>query len=245
MNPDLLKYRTRFIFSPDGGGASPDAGAGDTPDIAAGLKSLLQQNNNDAMALAAALYTEKYQDREKARAKQAEMQKEIDALRERVPPEGAIVLSGAQAKELETYRSLGTPESLGVTIRSLEESQGELRTMRRAQVIRDVATATGWSLAALQDLEKTNPDPLEYEIKDGDGGTKTVIVKVGDQEKPLQEYIAAERPALLPALTAGQGPGNQPSTWPQQIGGPGTNGADAKAQIAALTKASRAIPGNK
>lgn len=245
MNPDLLRYQNRLLFSPDGSSASPDAGAGnDTPDnVAAGLRNLLQKHNNDAMALAAALFDEKYQDRERHRGVVDKLQKEIDALKERVPSDGAIVLSSDQAATWAAYQSMGTPDSLAVTTRKVEELQGELHTLRKAQVIREVASATGWSLPALEDLDKTNPTPLEYEIRKADDGTQSVVVKVGDQEKLLQEYIAAERPALLPALTAGQGAGRQQSPWPTQIGGPGANGADIKAQTLQRTRANRAIPG--
>lgn len=229
----------------NGGGASPDVTPPGDPSstVAENLRKLLDKHNGDALALAAALFDEKYADRESHRKVREQKDALIAELQAKIPGDGALVLQADEAEAWQAYRSLGTPDSLAVTMRNKDELQGELARLRKEQTLNEVAAATGWNLVALQDLDRTNPDPLEYTIQRGDDGKTAVLVKVGEEQKPLPEYVAEKRPALLPALQTEQGVGQQGrAVWPQQVGGAGAAGGKPTEAVLRKTMATRARP---
>lgn len=124
--------------------------------------------------------------------------------------EGAVVLKGDEAKALEAYRALGTPEEVAKALKAGEEATGELATVRRSLTIRDAAAAAGFKASV---LERLGPD-LAYEVRDGkdDEGkpVKVVTVRAGEgQPEALSAYAEREWADFLPALNAEEGKGGQ------------------------------------
>lgn len=170
----------------DSGG---NEGGGDT--VAQGLQNLLTRHNNDAMAVVSVLYHDNYQLREDLRNTKG-----------KVPAEGALVLTGDDAKAWTDYQQLGKPDDLRKTIGEKDKLQGELGTLQRDGVLRDVAEAAKYKFAVLKDLD--GKAKLSYTIKEveQDGAkTKAVFVQPeGGQEQALEAYATATWADYLPAL---------------------------------------------
>lgn len=188
----------------DSGG---NEGGGDT--VAQGLQNLLTRHNNDAMAVVSVLYHDNYQLRDDNRI-----------LKGKVPADGALILTGDDAKAWADYQQLGKPDDLRKTISDKDKLQGELGTLQRDGVLRDVAEAAGYKFTVLKDLD--SKAKLSYAVKEIEqDGKKVKAVSVtpeGGQEQALEAYATATWADYLPALrtTAQAAPGTR---YPAQNAG--------------------------
>jgi len=180
------------------------------PDVAASFARLLGRSD-DAVALAQQLFNERYQDREKHRT----LQEQLDTLRTQVPGEGQVILSQADAEALNAYRELGEVESLRAT-------QETARTARRELGLRTAAEAAKYSVAA---LTKLAPEGSEFDVQEG-----TAYLVQGEDRHPLTEYAEQHWPEFLVAL---QGPAAGGGTaYPPQSGGGGKAPSQTSAAVA-------------
>lgn len=189
------RVQLRF-YDPDPGVPAPAPVPAPTDD----LKTLLAQHKNDAVALAATLYTE------------------ISGLRSRVPAAGSVVLDAAQATAWTAYQALGTPDLLTTQLKERETFSGELSGLKREKQISDVAGIAGYKASVLQQLP--GADKLTFEVREStvDGKpVKSVIVKDGTTETALDAYAKSHWADFLPSLVATTAPVPKPgTTFPAQ-----------------------------
>jgi hypothetical protein len=187
-----------LFLTPDGGanpqtGTSPAPAPAPAPDPAEGLRNALQRANNDAMALAAQLYSENYQHRERIRQ-----------LAAAAPAEGSVVLSREQAAQWTAYQQLGAPDALQSTVQQAQQSQQELAGLKRQGAVQAAAAAAGFKPGVLAQLP--GADALEFIVKEVEAnGTKAPAAFVKGQdgaEVALASYAQQHWADFLPALAA-------------------------------------------
>lgn len=211
MRPRFLP--ARYLEADNGGGTGQGAGGQQQQqDPAEGLRNALQRANNDAMALAAQLYSENYQLRDRNRQ-----------LTATAPAEGSVVLTREQAAQWTAYQQLGAPDALGTQLQQAQQAQQQLTTLQRQQLLGQVAEAAGYKASVLGQLP--GAAELAFEVREAtvDGKTvKTAYVRPKDgAEVALSAYAQQHWADFLPALAVGQQqtqqtqgtpfPGQQPS----------------------------------
>lgn len=214
------------------GGAQGGAGGQQQQDPAEGLRNALQRANNDAMALAAQLYSENYQLRDRNRQLTAQ-----------APAEGGVVLTREQAAQWAAYQQLGAdPAALAQQIQGAQQAQQQLASLQRQQLIGQVAEAAGYKAAVLGQLP--GAADLAFELRDVtvDGrAVKQAFVKPKDGEAvALSAYAQQHWADFLPALAAGQQQQQTQGTpFPGQQPGGANPPADPVAAFAARAQQQR------
>jgi len=197
-----------------GGGNTPPAATPPGGDPAAAYQRLLERTNNDATALSRQLYDENYRYRE-----------QIRELQGRLPAEGAVVLTAEQAQQWTAYQGLGALADIQAGLQARDTATQELTTLKRGNLLRDVAEALNLNADGRQVLTTIGGD-REFVIKDetvNGKAVRAVYIKDGDKETAFKAYAETNWRAFLPALTsqAEQRPAiGTPRTQPQ--GGQGT-----------------------
>lgn len=158
------------------------------------------------------LYGENYE----LRQKNTMLKAENDDLKKKVPAVDSIVISKDDNTLLEAARALKLkPEEL--TNLSTENS-----TLKKDAVLRSVADA-GYSFSTLRDFDALEGSGIEeYAVKEEakDGKTqKSVVVKVGGKELPLDDYAKEKRPALASILKSDTKSGQGTAYIHQDAGG--------------------------
>lgn len=200
-----------IAFEPDTGTnpAGGQGGQGDNQDDRQNLQGLLQRHNNDAMAVIATLLSENHGLRDERRQ-----------LRGQLPAQGAMVLSGDQATQWQSYQQLGAVADLQTALKDRDSAQGELANLRRDALIRDVAEVAGYKASVLGKLPGADKLAFEVRATEKDGKpVKSVVIKEGDKETPLADYAKAQWADFLPALTAGQSQQPAGTSFVQQSAG--------------------------
>lgn len=182
-----------------------------------GLQALLAKANGDAMGVAGLLYSENFQYREQLR----QLKEQLAQAQAKAPGEGAVVLTPEQAKAWTAYQALGTVEIVTQGLKEKETAQGELRTLRREQTLRQAAETCGFDA----DVLGTLAGGLEFVLQDVTAEGKTVkaafVKDAQGAQVRLEEYARQKwekfTPALIPAR--GQGGGGQ---WSGASGQQGT-----------------------
>lgn len=148
----------------------------------------------------------------------AELQSEVHELErvnedllKRVPPDGAVVLSAADAKAWEAYRALGKPDEVKTKLEQGEKDASEAATLRDTTQTAEMGAALGWKPDVLRELKQAKGVHLEMrEVEvDGTGANagKKVKAKVPHARPadkadaplvPLEEYepLKPYHPAL-------------------------------------------------
>ncbi len=226
-----MRYRLfltrRPLLEPDTGGGQGSGGNGGSgqgqqggQDDRQNLQGLLTRHNNDAMAVIATLLSENHSLRDERRQ-----------LRNQLPGEGNLVLSGEQAQQWHAYGQLGALADVQAALKERETAQSELKTLKRDLELRDVAAAAGYNLDVLRTLAGEAAFAIKDEQKDGKA-VKVVTVKDGDKEIPIEEYAktnwAAFLPALKPAVEQPQRAIGTPRTPQRQATQPGAPGQEQK-----------------
>jgi len=167
---------------------------------AEGLQKKLEKFNGDALALATDLWADNYKFREQAREAKAK----LEETEKKLPAEGAVVLTKADAERWKAYQELGKPEEIKAAVAERDTLKTENATVKREQTLRDVADVQGWNYSVIKRLA----DGLEFEIVDGkdkDGKavkSANVVIVTGDkrESKPAAEYAEKEWSEFLPSL---------------------------------------------
>lgn len=176
-----------------------------------------QRFNGDQIRMAEKindLEADNYKTREKVRERDTRI-KELEA---KQVPDGAVVLTGDDAKLYQDFRSLNLkPDEVQQRLKDADEAVAERDQLKRSNTIREVADVTGYKATV---LERLGAD-LTYEVKDvtesKNGKSETVkraFVKVDGKDTPLSDYAKQAWPDFLPALTS------EPVTPERPIGTP-------------------------
>jgi hypothetical protein len=186
------------LSAADGGGN--DSGGGDDKDLPANVvrsfERLLERNGNNANAVAQLLFNENRDLRDAKR--------QIEG---KLPAEGSLILSGADAQTWTAYTALGKPDELKTHLEERTQLQGKLSSMERETTLRSVAETVGYKASVLANLDrmaKAEGKVLAFEVRDTtvDGKpAKVAYVKDGDKDFPLTEYAAQQWSDFLPSLT--------------------------------------------
>lgn len=150
----------------------------------AGLRNMLARHNNDAMALAAELYNQTYALREQRRS----LRKENEALKQKLPAEGSVVLSGDDVKLWESYQGLGKPEDL-------QSQLSDAKRERRQALLTRAAVRHGFKEKLLAKLL----EGTEIDVRDKDGDDE-FIVGEGDKAKPITDLVETDWKEFADAL---------------------------------------------
>jgi hypothetical protein len=142
-----------------------------------------------------------------------EHRQRIRELEQRVPGEGAVVLSGDQAAAWQTYQGLGAPTDVQQRLTAAEQAQQELAGLRRAEQIRGVAEAAGYRPTVLERLAEGLTLELREEQVEGQAARVPYVVTGENQAQPLTDYAQQHWADFLPALQAQ--PVGQPAQAPQ------------------------------
>lgn len=107
---------------------------------------------------------------------------EIRDLKAAAPPEGAVVLTGDEAKAYPTLKELGKPEVIQAKLTKAEETEGELAAMKRSRTVREAADAHGYKPSVLEKLP--GADKLSFEVK-----TEKVKDEKGEETEAKVAYV--------------------------------------------------------
>lgn len=167
---------------------TPPAEGSTTDAVVKAFERLLERAKGDGVALAQQLYRENYEYRD-----------QIRALKDKTPPEGALVLTGDAATLHQQYAALGRkPEEMAQALAELDTLRGQIKARERADTLAQAAEATGFKAAVLARLA----GDLPVVVKDAEKGKKAAFVVDGDKETPLAAYAEAHWGDFLPALKA-------------------------------------------
>lgn len=228
--PRIGRHQLRFFEPDDGGnpagGTGQGAGQGQDPapgnDPAAGLRSALQRHQNDAMALAAQLYSENFQLRERNRQLNAQ-----------APAEGSVVLSREQAAQWTAYQQLGAPDALQTSLQGAQQATARLAQLERTTLIRSVADAARWDAEVLAQLPGAGELTFEVREIEADGKKRPAafVTPKDGQATPIETYAQQHWAKFLPALAqSSAAPAPQGTNWPPQQGGASSGGTDILSQ---------------
>ncbi len=133
---------------------------------------------------------------------------------------------------------MGKPDDLRKTISDKDKLQGELGTLQRDGVLRDVAEAAGYKFTVLKDLD--GKAKLSYAVKEIEQDGKKVkavfVQPEGGQEQALEAYATATWADYLPALRTTAATQTAPGTrYPAQNAGSKPPGELTSKQVAMNT----------
>ena len=175
---------------------------------AAAFDAELKQNKGDALRMAEKQFDRVYALRQRAQAAEA-----------KIPKEGDVIVSSAEATALKAYREMGTAKEL-------QEKGNRLVQLEQYQMVSEAASVAGMNPKV---LSKLLPGEAKLEIgeaTDEDGQAKRVVsVLVEGKDKiRLAKYAEANWSDFLPALKA---PGEDDQTGKQWIQQQGSTKGDA------------------
>jgi hypothetical protein len=169
------------------------------------FQSRLTKMNGDAMAFATQLFDENFQLREAKR----QLGEQLTTLQGKLPAEGAVILTGDDAKAYEAYKALGTPKELKDRIDAYPALEDENKGLKLRDTLREVAdVGIGGSklkFKILEDRVKAAGGNLQFIVKEeGRDKRKVAYVKDGDKETPLEQYAEKNWADYMPSLKAEQ-----------------------------------------
>lgn len=141
-----------------------------------------------------------------------ELRESADKLKA-LPPEGAVVLTGAEAKLWPTLKELGKPEEIQAKLAAGQEAQSKLAEREKRDRLAEAASALGWQgslTARIRGIEAGTIEIREESVTAADGTTSKVKVPYitpageGAQAVKLTDYAAQHDPELVPLLPAKQ-----------------------------------------
>jgi len=125
---------------------------------------------------------------------------ELDTLKGQLPPEGSVVLKGAEKDRWEAFNALGKPEDLKAALTDRDTLTAEKAQRERQDSIKAAAEVAGYKARV---LERLAPEGAAFDVreaKDNEGKpTRTAFIRVGEKETPLTDWAATD-PDFLPAL---------------------------------------------
>jgi hypothetical protein len=160
---------------------------------AEGFQKLLDQNKQDALAVASKLYDENFNLRQKNRD-----------LTGKIPAEGSKILSTEEAAKFQAFLDLGVePTEIKTSLAKIPELEKTTKELGEMETYREVAAIGGYKVPVLKKLMSEHPDAkLEVKTeKDKDQKeTKVVYLRTGDKVLPFTEFAEQNFADFLPAL---------------------------------------------
>lgn len=153
---------------------------------------------------------------------------ERDALQTRLPQEGSVVLTKADADRWSAYTALGKPDELQAALKDRDTARADLSGRDRRDGIRSAAEVAGYKPSV---LEKLTPDGAVYEVREAQvegKAVRTAYLKLADgTERPVTDWATAEHADFLPALAVAPAPAAVPpaASWVPQPAAPQNNPA--------------------
>lgn len=225
----LRAFTTHPFYSADGDGGS--GGDEDESGKVRGSDILQKYGNTAESAMRLAERVAELENRNyRLRRDKDTLARERDALKGQVPGEGAAVLTAADVADLEAYRAMGKPAELKTSLEGAQQAQADLASFRRQETIRAAAEAHGLRAAGLGKLPSLSGKDVQLRDVTEDGAT---VKRAFVDDTPLLDYIQANDPEFLPALTAEQQAAPTGVRFVKQDAGSGTGGADRAAQFLA------------
>jgi hypothetical protein len=138
----------------------------------------------------------------------ADSETEIDRLSGLIPPTGAIVLTGDDAKAYTDYKALGTPADLKKQIDELPTLRTKISDSDTKSAGEQAAQLLGWNRAATTAAIADKKLVVSFVAgKDAKGADiKIPHVRPASDDKavptPLADYVKANAEYLMPSLTA-------------------------------------------
>jgi len=201
----IFQVRSLLLSVEDGGGNPPGGGGNDLSKVLESFNALLAKQNNDASGLAQRLFTENHDLREDKR----KLKQSLDEATGKIPVEGSVVLSGDDAKSWAAIQELKlTPDQIKEKLQSSEAATGELATLKRQALMREVAETENYKANVLSQL--LTPDQVlqikEVETEGKKHKVAFVIVQENgaNKEIALSEFIETNHKDFLPALKVEQ-----------------------------------------
>lgn len=166
------------------------------------------------------LIREREDENYKLRREKRELTDEVAELKEKQPPEGAIILQGDDAKEYQAFKALGKkPEELGQAVADAAAGKALSEKAEAQKVYADAAEPYGWKPGVLATLPSLQGKKLEVRSTTENGKTvKKAYVKDGATETELSEFVQKNDSDYIPALPA-QPSANQQQNQQQQNNG--------------------------
>lgn len=186
---------------------------GDEPEGKVKASDILNRyGTNEAAALRLAeLYADAQNTLYRQRVKNRTLTDERDALRAKVPADGAVLMTPEDAAALEAYRTLGTPDALKGAQDAAQQASTKLATYERERTAHAAASAHEWKPSVLAKLPSLQGKDIE--ARDADGAPAYFV-----EGTPLLDYVTAHDAEFLPALQAAPAaPTAQP--YPRQSAG--------------------------
>jgi hypothetical protein len=198
-------FRPMWDGDGSGGGGTPPPAPAPAPapagDPQAGVQALIARHNNDLTAVIHHLFNDNYSLRDKNRG----LREQVKELESKAPKEDAVVLSADEARLLESYKALGTPEEIKKAQGELETARTEAVTLRRDRVIAEAAKAHQFKDGVLKKLVENDKLTIEMRETEKDGQKKPVAFVIpGDAANgavvALDEFAAKHWTDFLPSL---------------------------------------------
>lgn len=198
---------------------------GDEPEGKVKASDILNRyGTNEAAALRLAeLYADAQNTLYRQRVKNRALTDERDALRAKVPADGAVLMTAEDAAALESYRTLGTPDALKSTQDAAQQAQAKLAGLERERTAQAAASAHEWKPSVLAKLPSLQGKDIE--ARDADGAPAYFV-----EGTPLLDYVTAHDAEFLPALQATP-PAPTAQPFPRQAAGGGAPLNAAQAHI--------------
>jgi hypothetical protein len=166
--------------------------------------------HTDATQLAQQLFTENFTLREDKR----KLNSRLEAAQGKVPADGALVLTADEAKAWTAIKELSlSPDEIKAKLQSSSESEKELSSLKRKDLMREVGDVEGYKPTVLSTLIAANiPVQIKEIEKDGKkhrAAFVTVKENGADKEVALSDYVQTNHADFLPALRVEQKPDNK------------------------------------
>lgn len=134
----------------------------------------------------------------------------IRELKERVAPDGSVILEGDEAKAYEAFTALEkSPEQMKEALERLPTLESDLSTLRQEQVVGMAANSLSYKASVLSDLITSKGLEVEMREVEVEGEKKPVahVRAKGDEKakwEPLGEHAERNWEDYLPALKQGK-----------------------------------------
>jgi hypothetical protein len=180
-------------------------GGADLSKIFEAFNGRLEKHNNNALELAQQLFRDNYSLREEKR----KLSSKITDLEGKVPADGSLVLSGDDVKAWESIKALNlSADDIKAKLQSSSDNERELATLKRTELMRQVAHTEGYKATVLSDILPADA-PVEVKDHEKDGEKKKrAFIKIkengADRELLLSDYIEGNKADYLPALRVEQ-----------------------------------------
>lgn len=181
--------RLRILFDPTQTEGGNGGGTGGNPpsDPNKAYEALLAKHNNDASRLAESLHREN-----------GELRRSNDAIKAKLPADGSVVLTAAQAKQWTAYVAMGEPKDVAKLVEDGRAATAELAGIKTAEALKAIGKEAGYNptvFARLAAQDGLAPERFEtIKIKGKDGKEHPVVHLKGaaetDPKKPIEEFVS-------------------------------------------------------